>query len=90
MSEGVYIDGVGKVTLGLNLLGNFLGVGRGKYAGEASVLEGVRQAIQKLGDGVRKTNGCQNARAEERIAAESVEQRVFGPGDIGVDPLDVG
>ena len=64
--------------------------GGGEYAGEASVLEGIRQRIQKLGDGVRKTNGCQNARAEERIAAESVEKRVFGAGDVGVDPLDVG
>ncbi len=53
VGEGVKVDGVGKVTPGLDLLGYFLGVGRGKHAGEASVLEGIRQRIQKLGDGIR-------------------------------------
>ncbi len=53
VGEGVNVDGVGKVTPGLDLLGDFLAVWWGKHAGEASVFEGIRQRIQKLGDGVR-------------------------------------
>jgi hypothetical protein len=49
----VDIDRVGEATPGLDLLGDFLGVRRGKHAGETSVLEGIRQRIQKLGDGIR-------------------------------------
>ena len=87
MGEGVNVDGVGEMTPGLDLLGDFLGVGRGKHAGEASVLEGIRQRIQKLRDGVRQTNRRKDARTEEGVAAESVEERVFRAGDVGVDPL---
>jgi hypothetical protein len=45
--------------------------------------------LRESGRESEKTNGCKNSRAEERIAAESVEQRVFGAGDVGVDPLDI-
>jgi hypothetical protein len=89
VGKGVDVDGVGEVTPGLDLLGDFLGVGRGKHAGDASVLEGIRQRTQNLGDGVRLANRREDARAEEGVAAESVEKRIFGTGDVGVDPLDI-
>ena len=89
MGEGVNVDRVGEVAPGLDLLCDFLGMRRGKDAGDAGVSEGIRQRIQKLRDGVRQTNRRKDARTEEGVAAESVEKRVFRAGDVGVDPLDV-
>ncbi len=90
MGEGVNVDRVGEVTPGLDLLCDFLGVRHGKDAGDAGVPEGIRQRIHKLRDGVRQTNRRKDARTEEGVAAESVEKRIFGAGDVGVDPLDIG
>jgi hypothetical protein len=81
------VDGVGEVTPGLDLLGDLLCVWRGEHAGDASVFEGVRQRIQKLRDRIRQTNRCEDARAEEGVAAESIKERIFGTGDIRVNPL---
>ncbi len=39
----VNVNGVGRAAPGLNLLGNLLGVGRGKHTGEASIAEVVRR-----------------------------------------------
>ncbi len=35
------------------------------------------------------TDGSENARAKERVAAETIVASVLGPGDVGVDPGEV-
>jgi hypothetical protein len=82
-------DGVGEATPSLKLLGDLLGVGWSEYASDASVFERVRQGVQKLRHGIKQTNGREDARAKEGISAESVEECVFGAGNVRVYPLDV-
>jgi hypothetical protein len=78
----VDIDGVGEATPSLKLLGDLLGVGWSEYASDASVFERVRQGIQKLRHGIRQTNGREDAGAEKRVSAESVEEGVVRAGDV--------
>jgi hypothetical protein len=56
VGDGVDIDGVGLTAPGLDLLGNFLGVGCGENAGDTSVFEGVWERVQEMVDSVRETH----------------------------------
>ena len=73
VGEGVNVDGIGRMTPGLYLLSYFLRVWRGEDANYASGLEGLGEVIQKSGDSVRETDWCEDARSEQRVAAEGIE-----------------
>ena len=86
MGEGVNVDGVRGVTPGLQLLGYFVCVRRGEHTDSPNIFEGVGKIIQKSRDSVRQANGRENAWAEERVAAEGVEQGIVGAWEVGVYP----
>ncbi len=44
----------------------------------------------RVSDGIRQTNGGQDSRSKKRVTAEGVKKRVFGAGDVGVNPLEIG
>ena len=74
----------------MDLLGNALRVGRGKDADFGGGAESGGEIVEQVGDGVGQAGGSEDAGAEERVAGESVEQRVVGALYVGVYPLEVG
>ncbi len=70
----------------MHLLSNFVGVGRSEDTNSPDVFQGIRKIVEESGDRVRQTNGREDAWAEERVAAEGVEQGVIGAGEVGVYP----
>jgi hypothetical protein len=85
----VGFNGVSGESLSLDLLGNALRVGRGKNADFGGGAESGGEMVEQVGHGVGQAGGCEDAGAEEWVARESVEKRVVGALDVGVDPLEV-
>jgi hypothetical protein len=56
----------------LDLLGEALRVGRCEDTKFGSVAESVGQVVQQRGEGLGDTDGSEDARAEERVAAETI------------------
>ncbi len=54
-----------------------------------SVAESFGQEVEQCGEGLVDTDGSENARAEERVTAETIVESVLGPGDVGVDPGEI-
>ena len=50
----------------------------------------IWQVVEQGGDSLCDADGSENARAEERVATETVVERVFGAWDVRVDPGHVG
>ncbi len=75
----------------MDLLGNALGVRRGKNADFGGSAKSGGKIVEQVGYGVGQAGGCEDAGAEEWVTREGVKKRVVGTFvDIGVDPLDVG
>ena len=85
----MYVNGVGRAAPGLELLGDFLGVGWSEDANDAGVFEGIGEVVQKSGDSIGEANRGEDTGAEKGVAAESVVERVLGTGDGGVYPGEV-
>ncbi len=90
VGEGVNVNGVSRSSPGLDLLCHFLGVGGSEDVSDAGVFERVGKGVQEVSDGIRQTNGGQDSRSKKRVTAESIKKRVFGAGDVGVNPLEIG
>jgi hypothetical protein len=90
VGDGVNVNGVGWVSPSLDLLGHLLGMWWGEYTGKTSVAKRVREKVEQRGDSVRQTDWSEDTRAEEWVPAEGIKQRVFGAGNVRVDPMDVG
>ena len=80
MGEGVNVDRVRGMTPCLDLLCDFLRVGRGEDTDDASGLERLREVVEEGGDGVGETDGCEDARAEQRVPTEGVKEGIFWTG----------
>ncbi len=89
VGERVNVNGVGGMTPSLYLLGDLLGVGWGEYPNDPGVFEEVREIIQKIGDSIGQTDRGEDTGAEEGVATEGVEKRVFGAGKVRMDPRQV-
>ncbi len=53
------------------------------------VAKRVGKVVQQFGEGLSDTDGCENVRAKERVAAETIVENVLGPGTVGVYPGEV-
>ena len=73
VGDGVNINGVGRVSPSLDLLGHFLGMWWGEYTGKTSVAKRVREKVEQCGDSVRQTDWSEDTRAKERVATKSVK-----------------
>jgi hypothetical protein len=76
VGDGVNVNGVGWVSPSLDLLGHLLGVWWGEDTGNTGVAKRVWEEVEQCGDSIRYTDGSEDARAEERVATKSVEERV--------------
>jgi hypothetical protein len=82
VGDGVNINGVGRVSPSLDLLGHLLGMWWGEYTGKTSVAKRVREKVEQCGDSVRQADWSEDARAEEWVSAEGIKKRVFGAGNV--------
>ena len=90
MGDGVDVDGVGRGTPGLDLLGDSLGVWEGENTYFSGGAEGVGETVQEVGDRLGDVDGSENAGSEAGVTAEGVEEGVVWSFDVGMDPGNVG
>jgi hypothetical protein len=67
-----------------------MGVWGGEHAHLGGVFEGVGEVIEQVRHSIGETDRGEDAGSQKRVATEGVEERIFGAGDVRVDPLDIG
>ncbi len=80
------VDGVSRAAPGLELLGQFLGVGGGEHAHLGGVFERVGEMIEQMRHSIGETDRSEDTRAQKRVTAKGVEKCIVGAGDVGVNP----
>jgi hypothetical protein len=61
-------------------------VRRGADTGDSGIFKRHREMVEKRRHSVRETEGCEDARAKERVTAQGIEEGILGSGKIRVNP----